>query len=190
MGKVIHTGKPCFNRQIGLCPGVCTGEVSKKEYAKTVRNITALFRGKKKDILRNLTHEMNAAAKAEDFEKAGARRNTIFALKHIQDVSLLRRESLPVSVSKHLAPRIEAYDVAHTSGKEIVGVMTVVHNGEPEKNAYRKFILRTVLSANDPAALKEVMERRLTHAEWPFPALVVVDGGKAQVNVATRVLEE
>jgi len=182
--------KPCFGRQIGLCPGVCTGEVSKKEYAKTVQNITALFRGKKKDILRNLTREMSAAARAEDFEKAGARRNTIFALKHIQDVSLLRRESLPVPVSQRPAPRIEAYDVAHTSGKEIVGVMTVVHNGEPDKNAYRKFILRTVLSANDPAALKEVMERRLTHAEWPFPALVVVDGGKAQVNVATRVLEE
>ncbi len=190
----------CFNRQIGLCPGVCTGEISKKEYAKTIRNIALLFRGKKKAILRALAREMKEAASLQEFERAVKIRNTMFALEHIQDVALLKRESRPSS-SRHInlrsygymargISRIEAYDVAHTSGKEIVGVMVTVYDGEPEKNAYRKFRLRTVLSSNDPAALKEVLERRLTHAEWPFPDLVVVDGGKAQVNVATRVLEE
>ncbi len=189
----------CFNRQIGLCPGVCTGEISKKEYGKIIRNIALLFKGRKKAVLNTLAHEMKAAARNEDFERAAKLRNTIRALEHIQDVSLIKRESF---INPHHiygrssvyivggVRRIEAYDIAHTSGKEIVGVMVAVSDGEPDKNAYRKFILRTVLSSNDPAALKEVLERRLTHAEWPFPGLVVVDGGKAQVNVATHVLAE
>ncbi|MBI3019880.1 MAG: UvrB/UvrC motif-containing protein [Parcubacteria group bacterium] len=195
--------KPCFGRQIGLCPGVCTDEISKKEYAKTIRNITLLFRGKKITLLRTLAHDMKTAAKTREFEQAAKIRNTIFALKHIQDISLIKRDRALFELepnfesnyiyersSVYKVQRIEAYDVAHTSGKEIVGVMTTLYGGEPDKSAYRKFKLRAVSSSNDTAALKEVLERRLTHAEWPFPELIVVDGGKAQVNVATRVLKE
>ncbi|OGZ09255.1 MAG: hypothetical protein A3D67_01265 [Candidatus Lloydbacteria bacterium RIFCSPHIGHO2_02_FULL_51_22] len=195
---VIHKKwRSCFNRQIGLCPGVCTGEISKNEYGRVIRNIALLFRGKKKSLLTKLSGEMKIAAREQKFERAAEIRNTIFALEHIQDVSLIKREQNFVksnyiygrsSVYKVL--RIEAYDIAHTSGKEIVGVMVTVYNGEPDKSAYRKFNLRTVHTSNDPAALKEVLERRLSHAEWPFPDLLVVDGGKAQSNVAMRVLEE
>jgi len=148
-------------------------------------------------LLTKLFGEMKGAAREQKFERAAEIRNTIFALEHIQDVSLIKREQNFVksnyiygrsSVYKVL--RIEAYDIAHTSGKEIVGVMVTVYDGELDKSAYRKFNLRTVHTSNDPAALKEILERRLTHAEWPFPDLLVVDGGKAQVNVAMRVLEE
>ncbi|MBI2048909.1 MAG: UvrB/UvrC motif-containing protein [Parcubacteria group bacterium] len=199
-----NQGRPCFNWQIGLCPGVCVGAVSKKEYAKTIRNISFLFKGKKKSLLATLVRDMRAAAKAREFERAMKLRNTIFSLKHIQDVSLIKRERTPFesnfesnyiygrsSVYKvGRIRRIEAYDVAHISGKEIVGVMVTIYGGEPDKSAYRKFKIRTVLSSNDTAALKEVLERRLTHAEWPFPDLIVIDGGKAQMNIAARVLKE
>ncbi len=200
-GRALRSPRGCFNRQIGLCPGVCTGEISKKEYAKTIRNISFLFKGKKKTILAALARDMRIAAKAEEFERAMKLRNTIFSLKHIQDVSLIKRERTPFESnfesnsiygrsSVYKIQRIEAYDVAHTSGKEIIGVMVTLYAGEPDKSAYRKFKIRVVSSSNDPAALKEVLERRLTHAEWPFPDLVVVDGGKAQINVVTRMLKE
>jgi len=203
-----QSGRPCFNRQIGLCPGVCTGEITKKEYQKTIRNIRLLFGGKKSMLLKKLIKEMKEAAKRYEFEHAAILRNAIFSLNHIQDVSLIRDDLQPVDKSvnksipslpagrqgrtleKLILERIEAYDVAHMAGKEIVGVMVVVEEGTPEKNDYRKFKVRTIQTSNDTGALKEILERRLKHKEWPLPDLIVVDGGKAQINVACRVLRQ
>jgi len=84
--------------------------------------------------------------------------------------------------------RIEAYDIAHMGGKNMVGVMVVVEDGEVNKNEYRKFKIRTQNDANDTGALREVLERRLAHTEWAYPALIVVDGGVAQINIAKKVL--
>src|SRR3989338_4768571 len=186
--------KPCFNRQIGLCPGVCTGEISKEEYAKTIRNIRLFFSGKKKDLIRKLQKEMKAAAKERNFEKAAQLRNTIFSLKHIHDVSLVKSENLlrfSASSLRNSATRlrVEAYDVAHLGGESMVGVMTVVEDGEMNKSEYRKFKIRDIKKANDTAALKQILERRLEHHEWPLPKVIVVDGGKAQVNVARKLFE-
>jgi len=188
-------GRPCFNRQIGLCPGVCTGEISKEEYAKTIRNIRLFFSGKKKDLIRKLQKEMKAAAKERNFEKAAQLRNTIFSLKHIHDVSLVKSENLlrfSASSLRNSATRlrVEAYDVAHLGGESMVGVMTVVEDGEMNKSEYRKFKIRDIKKANDTAALKQILERRLEHYEWPLPKIIVVDGGKAQVNVVKKLFED
>lgn len=178
--------RPCFNRQVGLCPGVCTGEVSKEEYGKTVKNFKELFSGKFRGLKQRLAREMKAAAKAEDFERAEELRRQVSALEHIRDVSLISNE-------RRIMPgggvRIEAFDVAHTAGSETVAVMAVVANGEPMKAAYRKFKIQSV-GNNDVAALKEALSRRLNHPEWPLPRIFVVDGAKAQVHAAQRVLDE
>src|SRR3989344_1069780 len=178
-------GKPCFNRQIGLCPGVCSGEISKDEYAVVIRHIRQLFSGNFKGLKRQLAKQMKAAAKTEKFEKAEILRRQISALEHIRDVSLIRHER----VSAGGGARIEAFDVAHTAGAETVAVMTVVDNGEAYKAAYRKFKIQNATN-NDVAALVEALERRLAHAEWPLPRALVVDGGTAQVRVAERVLRK
>ena len=175
--------RPCFNRQIGLCPGVCSGEMSKGEYARTIRHIKMLFSGKIKTLKLALEREMRAEAKAERYEKAEELRRQIMALEHIRDVSLIKSD-LPSTSS-----RIEAYDVAHTSGTETVAVMTVVNNGEPEKESYRKFKIKTAKN-DDVGALKEVLSRRLVHDEWYLPRVFVVDGGTAQLRTATNVLKE
>lgn len=178
--------KPCFNRQIGLCPGVCTGEESKAEYARTIHNIKDLFSANFHGLKRRLTKEMHALAKSEKFEEARTRRAQVHALEHIRDVSLLKAEH-------RIAPgggvRIEGYDVAHTAGTETVAVMTVISNGEKMPAAYRKF---KILSAtnDDTAALREVLERRLNHPEWPLPRVFVIDGGKSQMNAAQKVLKK
>ncbi len=85
--------------------------------------------------------------------------------------------------------RVEAYDIAHMSGKNMVGVMTVIENSEVQKSEYKKFIIRTQSGANDTGALEEVLARRLRHSEWGMPSLIVLDGSTAQMNVGKRVLD-
>ncbi|MCR4325936.1 MAG: GIY-YIG nuclease family protein, partial [Patescibacteria group bacterium] len=186
----IQKCKSCFSRQVGLCPGVCTGEVSAREYAKTIRNIKDLFSGNFHGLKRRLAREMKACAAEERYEEARERRRQVAALEHIRDVSLIKDE-LRVAPGGHVfsssGARVEAYDVAHTSGHETVAVMTVVEGGEALKSAYRKFKIRSATN-DDIAALKEALGRRLEHPEWPLPRVFVVDGGKAQVNAAVRIL--
>lgn len=177
-------GKVDFNRQIGLYPDA----MSKKEYQKTIRHIKLFFEGKKKQIIKELEREMKAHAKAERFEEAHEIKKKIFALTHIQDISLLKDDARVYRDEKSV--RIEGYDVAHLAGKDMVGVMTVVEGGTPEKSEYRKFKIKSVSGANDPAALKEVLERRLGHDEWPLPQIIVVDGSTAQKNAAEFVLKK
>ena len=180
-----NSGKPCFNRQIGLCPGVCSGEVTKEEYARTVKNICQLFSGNFKGLKRGLASQMKAAAEGERYEEAAKLRRQISALEHIRDVSLIKSDR----ISSGGGARIEAFDVAHTSGTETVAVMTVVNNGEMIKGAYRKFKIQTATN-DDVASLKEALSRRLNHTEWPLPRVFVVDGGKGQMNAARKILQQ
>lgn len=165
---------------------MCTGEVSKKEYAKTIRNITLLFEGKKKTLVSKLTREMNAAAQSSAFERAAELRNAIFALTHIQDISLIKH--IPDTNYQTQNTRIEAYDIAHMGGAQTAGVMTVVAGGTARTSEYRQFKIIENTRGSDTSALKEILERRLAHSEWPMPRVLVVDGGTAQVNVARRIL--
>lgn len=180
--KVVR-GQIDFNRQLGLYPG----ESEKKEYQRTIRHIKLFFQGKKSTIIRELKREMMQAAKEERFEDATRHKHRIFALEHIEDVALIKNDFRRYRDERNV--RIEAYDVAHLQGSAMVGVMTVVEGGEPMKSEYRKFKIQTVTSSNDTAALKEMLERRLNHEEWPLPEIIVVDGSTAQKNAAERVLK-
>ncbi len=180
-------GKPCFMRQIGLCPGVCSGEISNDEYKERVKHIRLFFEGKKKALVKSLEKQMKTQAKNREFEKATQTRGEIFALNHIHDVSLIKDESKKRPTAN---VRIEAYDIAHTSGVSTVGVMTVVEDGEAKKSDYRMFKMRGAHKGSDTDALKELLRRRFTHPEWQFPNLIVIDGGAAQKNAAEKILEE
>ena len=173
-----------FYRQINLVPDL----EDTKMYKENIKNINLFFQGKKKKILQNLKKDMASYAKSREFEKASEIKRQIFALQHINDVSLLKLE--PNAYSLMPTFRIEAYDVAHMSGKNMVGVMTVVENGNAVKSEYKKFKIRTQAGANDTGALSEILERRFNHPEWRTPDLVVVDGGVAQMNVAKKTIEK
>ena len=159
-----------------------------KQYIKNITNLKLFFEGKKKRIISNLKKEMLSYAKKKEFEKAGEIKKRIFALGHINDVALMKDETISASHFHKTHYRIEAYDIAHMSGKNMVGVMIVIENGEPSKNEYKKFIIRTQFGVNDTGALEEVLSRRFRHTEWGIPNLIVVDGSTAQMNVAKRVL--
>ncbi len=178
----------CFNYQLGLCPGVCVGAISAKDYKHTIRHIKLFFQGKKKALLTELTREMKKLAQNRDFESAEKLKRQVFALQHINDISLLKSD-LKTNDSLLTTFRIEAYDIAHTSGKEMVGVMVVVEEGKPNKQEYRMFKIRHQSGADDTRALREVLERRFKHSEWRRPNLVVVDGGVAQLNTAKEILK-
>lgn len=187
----ISRNKPCFNAQIGLCPGPCAGWISKKDYRKIIYHIRLFFEAKKSRLIKSLEKEMKLFAKEQKFEDAEKVKRQIFALKHIQDIALIKnkQEDFVRGETSHRGFRIEAYDIAHISGKNVVGVMTVIENGELDKSQYRKFKIR--LDSNDDTLnLKEVLTRRFAHPEWRFPNLIVVDGGKGQLNTAKEVLKK
>ena len=177
--------KLCFSAQLGLCPGVCMGKVSAREYAKTINHIRLFFEGHKNDIVKQLIREMKEAAKKLDFERAGEIKKTLFGLRHIQDMALIKDD-----LRERHAHRIEAYDVAHLGGTASVGVMTVVEESRPNPSEYRQFKLREKHNGNDLSALGEILTRRLKHAEWPLPEIIVVDGALLQFKKAEAVLAE
>jgi excinuclease ABC subunit C len=171
-----------FNKQIGLYPT----DANKKEYAKTIRFVRLFFEGKKQTIIKELEKEMMKSAKEEAFEAAGVIKKKIFALQHIQDIALIKDESRSYVDENNV--RIEAYDVAHLAGSDMVGVMTVVEGGEKRPYDYRTFKIKTIIGSNDTGALSEMLVRRLKHPEWKLPQILVVDGSTAQKNAAERIL--
>jgi excinuclease ABC subunit C len=88
-----------------------------------------------------------------------------------------------------LPQRIECYDISNVSGKHAVGSMVVFHDGEPDKNNYRRYRIKTISEPDDYAMMYEVLARRFARGE-NLPDLVVVDGGKGQLNIALSVLKD
>lgn len=181
----LGSAKRCFNAQIKLCPGVCIGQISEEEYKKNITNIRKFFEGKKSEIKMSLKKDMNDYAKRQMFEKAANTRNTIFALDHIKDISLIQEDAILSFKNKNF--RIEAFDVAHISGTSRVGVMVVLDGGEPDKKSYKKFKLEENTN-DDYEGLRQILLRRFSHKEWQYPDLVVVDGGLAHKHIAEKVL--
>ncbi len=168
----IGSGKACFDYQIGLCPGACVNKISAQDYNKNIESIRLLLSGNKKILIRKLIKDNPAQ---------------LNGLKHLQDVSLLGKES---DLNQSQAFRLEAYDISHHSGKESYGSMVVFENGEANKSEYRLFKIKEAPEADDERALLEVLSRRLKHEEWPKPDLILIDGGSPQIGFLTRALKQ
>jgi excinuclease ABC subunit C len=194
---------------------MCIGAITREDYLKNIDRLKLFFEGKKKQVIRAVEKDMEAAAKSLDFERAAKFRHQLFALKHIRDTALISDAShlqLPdinknggssnsngIGDGPQNTYRIEGYDISNISGTSAVGSMVVFENGEPNKNEYRKFKIRTIFKPNDVGMLTEVLERRFTHAGagrteasgkklWTLPNLILIDGGIAQANAAKKVL--
>ena len=199
--------RPCFDYEIGLCPGTCIGAITRKDYLKNVEHLKLFFEGKKKVVLRSLENDMATASQKLDFEKAEKLRNQIFALRHIRETALIS-DHRPAIVDPGTAEtdakedyRIEGYDISNISGTSAVGSMVVFEGGQPNKDEYRKFRIRTIFKPNDVGMLTEILERRFKRSldhrlhstatsenSWRLPHLVLIDGGIAQASAARRVI--
>lgn len=83
---------------------------------------------------------------------------------------------------------IECFDISNISGKSATGSMITFIKGKPEKKLYRRFKIKSVYKPDDFAMLTEIMDRRLGHAEWKLPDLMLIDGGKPQLQAITKAL--
>ncbi len=168
----LNQGKPCFYRQINLCPGKCVDAIGQKEYQKIIKNLILFLKGGKNKVQKILQKENPAK---------------ILFLDKIDD-------SIFISATKYDNPqimgRIEGYDISHFAGKETVCAMVVLKNGELDKSQYRLFKIRSAKPNDDLEALKETISRRLKHREWQYPDLILADGGKTQVKAIESILSE
>ena len=153
---------------------MCVGAISKKDYQKNIKNLVLFLRGERKKLIEKL--------KKENPDK-------IKALEHIQDVALLSSDQELMTNDQRLR-RIEGYDISHLAGKETYGSMVVFVDDKPDNSQYRLFKIKNVKAGDDLAALKEIIIRRFQHKEWQFPDLILVDGGKPQVDYIEKTLKE
>jgi len=189
--------KPCFYYQIGKCTGVCANIISRKEYLdKVIKSIIMFFEGKKNKLIKNydliIKKEKDEDIKNKlKYELA----NMKHVLEHTNVIGLMDKyASDVVEIAKILGLskvplRIEGYDISNIFGREAVGSMVVFSEGEPDKNEYRKFKIKILEEKGDVGMLKEVIERRFKN-EWAMPDLIIVDGGKGQLNAALSVLKK
>ena len=183
-----------------------------KGYNKNINNLIAVLTGKRKSLIKKLGKEMKIFAKKWEFEKAAKILDQIESLEKIMahrqviDDYNLRKVEPPYEVQPpkikiqfeklmNIEPpiRIEAYDISNIQGTSATGSMVVFswnsksNNYVPDKNQYRKFKIKTVRGANDVAMIKEVLNRRFNHPEWPYPNLILIDGGIGQLSAALEV---
>ena len=181
----------CFNYQIGLCPGVCIGKISKTNYVKNIKALEKILDGDTKSILKSLEKEMKKESKEKKFEEAGKIRDKIFSLNHLNDLSLIKTNQ-NIFKNQNTALTLESFDVAHISGSYRVGVMCrfEIINGDLEykKSEYKKFKLSEKVN-DDLGGLEELLKRRFKHSEWSYPDIVVIDGGKTHLNFARKFIE-
>lgn len=156
----------------------------KKRFAKSV-NISQPKRGKTKELA--VLGAANAAEYLNKWlgEQAGNLDKISQALEQLREI--LKLPSIP--------KRIECYDISNTQGTNAVGSMVVFQDGLPKKSEYRKFKIRGKNTPDDFRMMKEMLERRLTRlpgagtkTSWPKPDLIIIDGGKGQLNSAVRAL--
>ena len=138
-----------------------------------------------------------------------AQKNAQMVLKNDKE-RLKREEGRTIGAVKELEKilgltgiiRMEAYDISNTNGFDSVGSMVVYEHGKPKRNDYRKFKIKSVQGPDDYASMDEVLTRRFEHGLrerqdesetggfQAFPDLIMMDGGRGQVNIALEVLEK
>ncbi|MBI5613961.1 GIY-YIG nuclease family protein [Candidatus Gottesmanbacteria bacterium] len=208
-----HIGlcSPCASEIQGM-PGGKLKQESVRVYRSHVITLKHILSGKSDVVRRSYAREMNALSKHLHYEEA------LVIRKHIESLDVLKRRRFDPSVytqseqkiddiyqmelsdtlevlhrfgiTIHSLERIECIDISNTQGTHATGALTVSIDGRMTVSEYRKFRIRTVQSPNDVLMVSEVMRRRLSHTEWRFPELFVIDGGKGQIQAACSVLDE
>ncbi len=188
-----YNGKKTLHTDLGLTPGIELGLSTETAYKQNLRRLIRYLKGDRKQLLKDLEKQMKKQAELGQFEQAAVLRNQLFGLQALRKTIIFSdRESFDLTTDcallelQHLLAlptpprRIEGYDISHQSGTDAVGSMVVFTNGVSERSAYRKFKLRRPQN-DDPRSLREVLERRLKHTEWPLPDLILLDGSELQL---------
>lgn len=190
---------------LGLDPGLEEGRTSLEDYRANLRKLMAVIEGKRTNIIKELERDMKRYAKASQFEEAAKVRNQIFALQKLgQQVIFSDKEFMDISKDHALTElvdllslkgyprRIEGYDISHMQGTDVVASMVVFTNGVSDKGQYRKFKTK-INHNNDFYNMNETIRRRLSDKnlkQWGKPDLMLIDGGKGQLDAALKARDE
>lgn len=195
--------RPCLLYSIKQCTAPCADKIDRKQYRQLINDLVKFLQSKRSTILRGLHKKMQEASDEMNFEAAAMYRDRIRLIEKLDERG---------SVSENVQPEvfaadpsealeklrklfgttepiriIEGFDIAHISGEDTVGSLVKFIDGRPFKSGYRKFKIKTVSGIDDYACMKEVLTRRYKHAkegEELFPDLILIDGGKGQLNAA------
>ena len=201
--------KHCLYGHLKYCTAPCIGNIPLEDYRRQVVAACDFLDGQTGEMERDLEEQMKKAAAAEEFEKAAQYRDALsdlrrttqktkkfprtpytlpIALDSKRDLAELARE-----LNLSAAPsRIEGFDISNISGTFAVASLVSFRDGKPDRSNYRRFRMKTVTGQDDFACMAETVRRRYTRlareAPGALPDLIVIDGGKGQLNSAMAEL--
>ncbi len=195
--------RPCILGAIKQCTAPCNRRITKEEYRGSIRRLQRLLEGNRKSLLKEMQEEMRQASAELRFELAAELRDEIHALETLDQRGEIdthvQPEVFQVDPKKGLhglrkvlhlekTPRtIEGIDIAHIAGQDTVASLVRFIDGLPFRPGYRRFRIRTVEGVNDFGSIFEVVARRfkrLDDAGEAFPDILLIDGGRGQLNAA------
>ncbi len=190
---------------LGLDPGLEDGRTSLEDYQANLRRLMDYMSGKRVKLIKELEREMNMAAKNQNFEQAAKIRDQLTSLKRLSEqIVFSDKEFSDLSKDQALSElvdllglagypkRIEGYDISHMQGTNVVASMVVFTNGVSDKTEYRKFKTSQDIN-NDFLNMNETIRRRFDvrhNKRWALPDMVLIDGGKGQLDAAIKARDE
>ncbi|QGJ71326.1 Excinuclease ABC subunit C [Planctomycetales bacterium 10988] len=201
--------RPCLLASIHQCTAPCNQRISKEDYKKDIRRLRTFLDGGRATVLKELQKEMQQAAEDLQYEKAARLRDEIKMLEQLDNRGDLESHAQPevfyIDPRKGLqglkkifhlpeVPRVvEGVDIAHLGGGETVASLVQFIDGIPFKPGYRRYKMKTVEGVNDFASMHEVISRRfrrLSDEGEKFPDVLLIDGGKGQLNAGLSAFRE
>lgn len=194
--------KKCLEYDMGRCNAPCMNLINHFEYLTMVNTCKELFKLDVVKVKRDLKKQMNFYSERMEFEKANKVLHQIKDLdlfdQKVEKLRITDSNKVSYSIKKllglnHVPVVIEAFDNSHNQGDCNVAASVRFVNHKPDKTNYRKYIIRTHDGANDYASFDEVLHRRfkkLLETKSDLPNLVLIDGGKGQLNIAIGVFKE
>src|SRR5688572_9408663 len=200
--------RPCLLYPIKQCTAPCGAKISREAYREDINRLIRFLDGDKRSVVNSLEKEMIEASKDMDFEKAAKLRDEIKALNALgarakkgeqeywQPESFVTNPREGVNELQNVLglaepPRIiEAIDIAHLQGGEMVGSKVCFIDGVPFKDGYRRYKIKHGQGNNDYLSLQEVVSRRYREAGTNnelFPDVILIDGGLGQLHAAMEV---
>ncbi|MCE9544398.1 MAG: excinuclease ABC subunit UvrC [Planctomycetia bacterium] len=201
--------RPCLLASIGQCTAPCNLRISREEYREDIQRLRMFLEGKKTVLLKQMRREMQAASDERRFEAAAKLRDEIQMLETLDERGELETHTQPqvffIDPKKGLAglkkilnlakaPRtIEGVDIAHLGGGETVASLVQFLDGLPFKPGYRRYKIRGVEGVDDFQSIHEVVARRfrrLADEGQLRPDVLLVDGGRGQLNAALAAFKD
>ena len=205
VSRPVNQKRVSLHYHLGLDPGLEEGRTNLADYRANLRKMMQYLKGERVGLMREIERDMKKAAKGKDFEIAAKFRNQFFALQQLNRQSLFGdreiqdagRDQALVDLAallgiKNPPRRVECFDISHMQGTDTVASMVVFVNGLPDKASYRKFKMR-IPGNDDFAHMYEALCRRLredNRKKWGLADLIVIDGGKGQLQAAIRARDE